>query len=74
MRGDDFRLGALALLLMLCSVVSAQKAGSFTVGDKTPYLLVIDLGSEQTVTALEYLPRAEQDAPGSIKDFKIFLW
>ena len=39
-----------------------------------PHLLVIDLGSEQTVTALEYLPRAEQGAPGSIKNFKIYLY
>jgi len=38
-----------------------------------PHLLVIDLGSEQTVTALEYLPRAEQGAPGSIKNFRIYL-
>ena len=39
-----------------------------------PHLLVIDLGSVQTVTALEYLPRAEQSAPGSIKDYKIYLY
>ncbi|MGM9707626.1 MAG: beta-galactosidase [Prevotella sp.] len=39
-----------------------------------PHLLVIDLGSEQTIKALEYLPRAEQGAPGSIKDFKIFVY
>ena len=39
-----------------------------------PHLLVIDLGSEQTVTALEYLPRAEQGAPGSVKDFRIYLY
>jgi beta-galactosidase len=38
-----------------------------------PHLLVIDLGSEQTVNALEYLPRAEQGAPGSIKNFKLYL-
>ena len=38
-----------------------------------PHLLVIDLGSEQTVSALEYLPRAEQGAPGSVKDYRIFL-
>ena len=43
-------------------------------GAQTPHLLVIDLGSAQTVTALEYLPRAEQGAPGSIKDFKIYLY
>ena len=40
----------------------------------TPHLLVIDLGSEQTVSALEYLPRAEQGAPGSIRDFRIYLY
>jgi beta-galactosidase len=39
-----------------------------------PHLLVIDLGSVQTVSALEYLPRAEQGAPGSIKNFKVYLY
>ncbi len=43
-------------------------------GASAPHLLVIDLGSEQTITALEYLPRAEQGAPGSVKDFKIYLY
>ena len=38
-----------------------------------PHLLVIDLGGEYTVTALEYLPRMEQGAPGSIKDYQIFI-
>ena len=41
---------------------------------QAPHLLVIDLGSVQTVTALEYLPRAEQGAPGSIKNFKVYLY
>ena len=39
-----------------------------------PHLLVIDLGSEQTLSALDYLPRADQGAPGSIKSFKIFVY
>ena len=43
-------------------------------GSALPHLLVIDLGSEQIVSALEYLPRAEQNAPGSIKDFRIFIY
>jgi len=43
-------------------------------GVSAPHLLVIDLGSEQTVSGLEYLPRAEQGAPGSVKDFKIYLY
>ena len=43
-------------------------------GSGFPHLLVIDLGSVQTISALEYLPRAEQGAPGSIKDYKIFVF
>jgi beta-galactosidase len=39
-----------------------------------PHLLVIDLGSEQTINALEYLPRAEQGAPGSVKNFRIYVY
>ena len=39
-----------------------------------PHLLVIDLGAVQTVTALEYLPRAEEGAPGSLKDFRIYVY
>ena len=41
---------------------------------QAPHLLVIDLGSVQTVSALEYLPRAEQGAPGSVKNFRIYLY
>ena len=40
---------------------------------QAPHLVVIDLGQEQTVSALEYLPRAEQGAPGSVKQFKVYL-
>ena len=43
-------------------------------GTSAPHLLVIDLGSVQTIKALEYLPRAEQGAPGSIKDYKVYLY
>ena len=39
-----------------------------------PHLLVIDLGQVQTISALDYLPRAEQGAPGSIKTFKVFIY
>ncbi len=42
-------------------------------GAAFPHLLVIDLGSEQTVSGIEYLPRAEQGAPGSVKNYKIYL-
>ena len=39
-----------------------------------PHVMVIDLGSEQQLTGFDYLPRAEQDAPGSIKDYQIYVW
>ena len=45
-----------------------EKSSSF------PHLLVIDLGGEQTVTGLEYLPRAEQGAPGAISRCAIFVY
>ena len=45
-------------------------------GSSTPHLLVIDLGSElkESIYALEYLPRAEQGAPGSVKDYNIYIY
>ena len=43
-------------------------------GADFPHLLVIDLGSVQSLKALEYLPRAEQGAPGSIKQCRIFVY
>ena len=42
-------------------------------GTATPHLLYIDLGAEQTVKALEYLPRAEQGAPESVKNYRIYI-
>ena len=39
-----------------------------------PHLLVIDLGAEQTIKALEYLPRMEQGAPGSVKEYKVYVY
>ena len=43
-------------------------------GTDFPHLLVIDLGSEQKVRGIEYLPRAEQGAPGCIKDVRVFIY
>ena len=39
-----------------------------------PHLMVIDLGSEQTVYGIDYLPRVEQGAPGSIKDYRVYVY
>ncbi|MBO4840906.1 MAG: beta-galactosidase [Bacteroidaceae bacterium] len=43
-------------------------------GSDLPHLLVIDLGSEQYISGIEYLPRAEQGAPGSVKNFNLYLY
>lgn len=43
-------------------------------GAALPHLLVIDLGSTETVTGIEYLPRAEQGAPESVKDCRVFVY
>ena len=42
-------------------------------GVKFPHHIVIDLGKEQTLTALQYLPRMESNVPGAIKDYKIYV-
>lgn len=39
-----------------------------------PHLLVIDLGSEQTISGIEYLPRAEQGVPGCIQDYAVYVY
>ncbi|MDL2208389.1 beta-galactosidase [Parabacteroides sp. OttesenSCG-928-O15] len=38
-----------------------------------PHQLVIDLGEEKTITGFSYLPRAEANATGMIKDYRIYL-
>ena len=42
-------------------------------GAKFPHVVVIDLGRSINLTAIQYLPRMEQNAPGSIKNFKVYL-
>ena len=42
-------------------------------GVKFPHVLVLDLGEEQSISAIEYLPRAEQGAPGSVRNYKLYM-
>ncbi len=42
-------------------------------GASFPHLGIVDMGKKMTVSAIEYLPRAEQGAPGSVKGFKLYL-
>lgn len=46
---------------------------STTKGSPYPHAVVIDLGAMHTLTGLQYLPRMESEAPGSIKDFKVYV-
>lgn len=39
-----------------------------------PHVMVIDLGSVQTLTGIEYLPRAEEGAPGSVKGYRVYVY
>ena len=43
-------------------------------GTDFPHLLVIDLGAEQEITGIEYLPRAEQGAPESVKAAAVYVY
>jgi len=47
---------------------------STVAGKSFPHVMVIDLGSEQQVSGVEYLPRAEEGAPAGIKDYKIYVY
>lgn len=42
-------------------------------GATMPHRITIDLGAVLTLTGIELLPRAEQGAPYSIKDYRIFV-
>ena len=42
-------------------------------GASFPHLGIVDMGKKVTVSAIEYLPRAEQGAPGSVKGFKLYI-
>ena len=43
-------------------------------GTPLPHLLVIDMGSEQTVSAVEYLPRTTGSASDGIGGYRIFVY
>ena len=38
-----------------------------------PHHIVIDLGEEYTISGFSYLPRAESNYPGMIKDYRVFV-
>ncbi len=42
-------------------------------GTSYPHQLVIDLGKETKISGFQYLPRMEQNAPGSIKGYNVYI-
>ena len=42
-------------------------------GVKFPHVVVIDLGSVQNISAIQYLPRMEAEVPGAIRNFRFFV-
>ena len=42
-------------------------------GIQFPHYVVIDLGKEENLGGFQYLPRVEQGAPESIKDYRIYV-
>lgn len=38
-----------------------------------PHVIIIDLGATRTVSALQYLPRMEAEAPGAIRAFRLYV-
>ncbi|MBP1612806.1 MAG: bga 1 [Bacteroidetes bacterium] len=40
---------------------------------KYPHSIVIDLGEDVLISGFSYLPRAEQNKPGMIKDYRIYV-
>ena len=38
-----------------------------------PHQLVIDLSKVETVTGFRYLPRAEKNYPGMIKEYRVYV-
>ena len=56
-------------------VFDLQESTYWQAADATmPQVLVIDLGAETDVTAVELLPRAEAGAPGFVRDVKIYVY
>ncbi|MDE6378672.1 MAG: beta-galactosidase, partial [Duncaniella sp.] len=52
-----------------------QESTSWTTAEGAPYphMLMIDLGSQHTVGALQYLPRMETPTPGAIRTYRLYL-
>ncbi len=42
-------------------------------GSKYPHTIVLDMGTEQAISGIQYLPRMEHGAPSSAKGFRVYI-
>lgn len=56
-------------------VYDLQESTFWMTGGKAefPHCLVVDLGKEYRVTGFRYLPRAEKEAPGMVKEWQVYV-
>ncbi len=56
-------------------IYDLQESTFWSTVDNTsyPHQIVIDLGKESIVSGFRYLPRAEKECPGMIKDYKAYM-
>ena len=56
-------------------IFDLQESTYWSSGDETkfPHSIVIDLGEIHAISGVQYLPRMENDAPGSIRKYRIYV-
>lgn len=54
--------------------IDLQESTYWQTSGRSPHMTVINMQAERSITAIDYLPRMEAGAPGSVSDFKIYVW
>lgn len=54
--------------------IDLQESTYWQTSGNSPHVMVINMQAERHITAVDYLPRMEAGAPGSVSDFKIYVW
>ena len=56
-------------------IFDLQESTFWMTGDNVayPHQLVIDLGKKYKISGFRYLPRAEKDYPGMVKEYKVYI-
>ena len=56
-------------------IFDLQESTYWSSGDENrfPHSIIIDLGEIHEISGIQYLPRMESDAPGSIRKYRIYV-